>query len=113
MVAETVFSKIVSGEIPVEKVYEDDVCLAFQDIAPVAPVHILLIPRIPLTSLGHASSEHAALLGHLMLKAGELGTRLAPGGFRVVANTGRDGGQTVDHFHLHILGGRPMHWPPG
>ena len=101
------------GEIPVDKLYEDDVCIAFRDIAPVAPVHVLLIPKADVASLGHTSHEHAAMLGHLLLKAGELGRELCPGGFRIVANTGADGGQTVDHLHLNILGGRAMTWPPG
>ena len=110
---ETIFSKIIDGEIPAQKVYEDEVCLAFLDIAPAAPVHVLLIPKMAVASLGHTSKEHEAMLGHLLLKAGELGKQFAPEGFRVVANTGTDGGQTVDHLHLHILGGRQMSWPPG
>ena len=113
MSSDTIFGKIVRGEIPVNKIYEDDVCLAFHDIAPVAPVHVLIIPKVAVASLGHTSLEHAEMLGHLLQKAGELGQQLCPGGFRVVANTGADGGQTVDHLHLHLLGGRHMGWPPG
>jgi len=113
MSTDTIFGKIVRGEIPVEKIYEDDICLAFQDIAPAAPVHVLVIPKAAVASLGHVSGQHAHMLGHLLLKAGELGQRLCPNGFRIVANTGTDGGQTVDHLHLHLLGGRHMAWPPG
>lgn len=113
MSSDTIFGKIVRGEILVEAVYEDDVCLAFRDIAPAAPVHLLLIPKEAVASLGHVSAEHAVMLGHLLLKAGELGQKLCPDGFRVVANTGADGGQTVGHLHLHVLGGRHMGWPPG
>ncbi len=110
---DTIFGKIVRGEIPCNKVYEDEVCLAFHDISPVAPVHVLVIPKEPVQSLGHISADHATMLGHLLQKAGEIGQELCPDGFRVVANTGRDGGQTVDHLHLHVLGGRHMSWPPG
>ena len=113
MGTDTIFGRIVRGEIPVDKIYEDDVCLAFRDIAPAAPVHVLVIPKAPVASLGHVSAQHAAMLGELLLKAGEIGQRLCPEGFRVVANTGAEGGQTVDHLHLHVLGGRHMAWPPG
>ena len=113
MSSDTIFGKIIRGEIPVNKIYEDEICLAFHDIAPVAPVHVLLIPKVAVASLGHTSQEHAVMLGHLLQKAGELGQQLCPGGFRIVANTGADGGQTVDHLHLHLLGGRHMGWPPG
>ena len=111
--ADTVFDKIVRGEIPVDRIYEDDICLAFRDIAPIAPVHFLLIPKVAIASLAETSPQHTEMLGHLLAKAGELGRQLAPEGFRVVINTGGDGGQTVDHLHLHILGGRRMTWPPG
>ena len=113
MSTDTIFGKILRGEIPCNKVYEDDLCLAFYDVAPVAPVHVLVIPKQAVHSLGHISADHAQMLGHLLQKAGELGQRLCPDGFRVVVNTGADGGQTVDHLHLHILGGRHMGWPPG
>ena len=103
MSTDTIFGKIIRGEIPVNRVYEDEVCLAFYDIAPAAPVHVLVIPKTAVASLGHTSQDHAEMLGHLLQKAG----------FRLVVNTGADGGQTVDHLHLHILGGRPMSWPPG
>lgn len=109
----TIFARIVRGEVPCSKVYEDDICLAFHDVAPVAPVHVLIIPKEPVESLGHIDGSHEAMLGHLLRKAGEIGTQLCPDGFRVVTNTGADGGQTVAHLHLHILGGRAMAWPPG
>ena len=110
---ETIFWRIVRGDIFVERVYEDEVCLAFRDIAPVAPVHLLVIPKAAVESLGHVSAQNDAMLGHLLRVAGELGQRYCPEGFRVVANSGADGGQTVNHLHLHVLGGRPMAWPPG
>ena len=110
---DNIFSRILRGEIPARRVYEDDLCLAFHDIAPVAPVHVILIPKLDVASLAAVGDEHTAMLGHLLLKAGELGRQLAPEGFRIVANTGADGGQTVEHLHLHILGGRAMGWPPG
>ncbi|MGC1782330.1 MAG: histidine triad nucleotide-binding protein [Acidobacteriaceae bacterium] len=108
------FCKIASGEIPVKKVYEDESCIAFTDIHPQAPVHFLVIPRRHIASLAHATAEDKDLLGHLLARATEIAAaqKLAKG-YRVVMNTGPDGGQTVDHLHLHVLGGRAMHWPPG
>ncbi|MCB1735528.1 MAG: histidine triad nucleotide-binding protein [Gammaproteobacteria bacterium] len=112
--SDTIFSKIIAREIPADIVYEDDVCLAFRDIAPKAPVHVLLIPKQPLTTLGEAISRDAAMLGHLMLKAGEIARQEGCGdAFRVVVNNGRGAGQEVFHLHLHILGGRELGWPPG
>ena len=109
-----VFCKIAEGTIPAKKLYEDDEVLAFADVAPQAPVHILVIPRQHVVSLGHTAREDAPLLGRLLTAAAELGSREGQGnGFRIVINTGRDGGQTVSHLHLHVLGGRAMHWPPG
>ncbi len=113
MPASTIFSRIIAGEIPCRKVFEDDVCLAFHDVAPVAPVHILVIPKRPIPSLAHVEPADAATLGHLLRRAAEIGKEHAPGGFRVVINSGADAGQTVDHLHLHVLGGRQMTWPPG
>ena len=113
MSSTTIFGRILSGEIPCNKVYEDDVCLAFHDVNPVAPVHILVIPKRDLASLAHVEEDDAATLGHLLQRAAEIGKEQAPDGFRVVVNTGSDGGQTVDHLHLHVLGGRAMVWPPG
>ena len=111
----TLFQKIADKEIPAAIVYEDDLCVAFRDVAPVAPVHILLVPRKPLRDIAAAGSEDAALLGHLMLKVGEIARAegLAEGGFRTVMNTGAEAGQTVPHLHVHIIGGRSLQWPPG
>lgn len=96
-------------------VYEDELCVAFRDITPVAPVHVLLVPRKPIPSIEAAAAEDAALLAHLMLKVGEIARAegLAESGFRTVMNTGADAGQTVPHLHIHIIGGRSMQWPPG
>lgn len=111
----TLFEKIAAREIPATIVYEDDLAVAFQDIRPQAPVHILLVPRRPLPRVAEAGPEHQALLGHLLLKAAEVARQagLGESGFRLVINNGRDGGETVPHLHVHILGGRPLGWPPG
>ncbi len=113
--AETIFSKIVRKEIPAKIVHEDDSCLAFHDVAPKAPVHVLVIPKKPIESLVQLTSDDAELLGHMWMVipkiAKELG--LVDSGYRVVVNCGRDGGQSVDHLHFHILGGRTLNWPPG
>lgn len=111
----TLFQKIADKEIPSAMVYEDGLCVAFRDITPVAPVHVLLVPRKPIPSIEAATAEDAALLGHLMLKVGEIARAegLAEGGFRTVLNTGADAGQTVPHLHIHIIGGRSLQWPPG
>lgn len=109
----TIFGRILAGEIPCNKVYEDDLCLAFHDVSPQAPVHILVIPKREIPSLLHVEQTDDAILGHLLHRAAVIGKQFAPGGFRVVINSGPDGGQTVDHLHLHVLGGRAMHWPPG
>jgi histidine triad (HIT) family protein len=112
--SETIFSKIIRREIPADIVYEDDLALAFKDITPQAPVHILIIPKKPLPQLAAAESEDHALMGHLLLTVKHVAKLVGlENGYRVVINNGADGGQTVDHLHLHILGGRPMHWPPG
>jgi histidine triad (HIT) family protein len=112
--SETIFSKIIRKEIPADIVYEDDLTIAFRDIAPQAPVHILVIPKKPLPQLAAAESEDHALMGHLLLTAKRVAQQLGlDNGYRLVINNGVDGGQTVDHLHLHILGGRPMMWPPG
>jgi histidine triad (HIT) family protein len=111
---ETIFSKIIKGEIPANIVYEDDLALAFRDITPQAPVHILVIPKKPIPKLADAESQDQALLGHLLLIVKRVAEQEGlANGYRVVINTGADGGQTVYHMHLHILGGRPMGWPPG
>jgi histidine triad (HIT) family protein len=111
---ETVFSKIIRREIPADIVYEDELVLAFKDIAPQAPVHIVLIPKKPIPKLADATPEDHALMGHLLLKVKQIADEAGlDNGFRVVINNGEDGGQTVYHLHIHILGGRPMQWPPG
>jgi histidine triad (HIT) family protein len=111
---ETIFSKIIKGKIPANIVYEDDLALAFRDITPQAPVHILVIPKKPIPKLADAESQDQALLGHLLLIVKHVAEQEGlANGYRVVINTGADGGQTVYHMHLHILGGRPMDWPPG
>lgn len=108
------FCKIVSGAIPATRLYEDEHRLAFADIHPQAPVHILIIPRRHIASLAHALPGDTALLGQLLATAGDIARAQNLGnGYRLVINTGPDGGQTVDHLHLHLLGGRHMHWPPG
>ncbi|ABA20441.1 Histidine triad (HIT) protein [Trichormus variabilis ATCC 29413] len=111
---ETIFSKIIRREIPANIVYEDDLALAFTDVHPQAPVHILVIPKQPLAKLSDADSHDHALLGHLLLTAKRVAQKAGlENGYRVVINNGNDGGQTVYHLHLHILGGRLMAWPPG
>jgi histidine triad (HIT) family protein len=111
---ETIFSKIIRKEIPANIVYEDDLALAFTDVNPQAPVHILVIPKKPIVSLATAEPEDAALLGHLLLTVQKVAAEAGlENGYRVVMNTGADGGQTVYHLHIHILGRRPMSWPPG
>ena len=113
------FCKIVAGEIPVTRLYEDEHTLAFPDINPQAPTHILIIPKNHLASHAHATQDDTAILGQLLHTAGEvaraqnLGLTQNGGGYRLVINTGPDGGQTVDHLHVHLLGGRHMTWPPG
>jgi histidine triad (HIT) family protein len=114
MADDCLFCKIARAEIPVKRVYEDDLCLCFPDLHPQAPTHLLLIPRKHIASHAHATNEDAALLGHLMATAGDIATSQGlSGGYRLVMNTGVDGGQSVDHIHLHLLGGRRMSWPPG
>jgi histidine triad (HIT) family protein len=111
---ETIFSKIISREIPADIVYEDELALAFRDVNPQAPVHILVIPKKPIPKLADADSGDNALMGHLLLTVKLIAEQLGlTNGYRVVINNGNDGGQTVDHLHLHILGGRHMKWPPG
>lgn len=111
----TLFQKIADKEIPAAIVYEDELCVAFRDIAPAAPEHVLLVPRKPLRDIAAATPEDAALLAHLILKVGDIARELGltHSGFRTVMNTGDDAGQTVPHLHIHIIGGRSMQWPPG
>lgn len=111
----TLFEKIIAREIPAEIIYEDDLCLAFRDISPQAPVHVLLIPKKPIPRVGEATEEDQDLLGHLLLKVGVVAEQLGltDTGFRIAVNHGKDGGETVPHMHIHLLGGRPLTWPPG
>ena len=111
---ETLFTKIIEREIPADIVYEDEKCLAFKDINPQAPVHVLLIPKVIIPKLCDADSEQQSLMGHLLLKVGDVARSLGIGDdFRVVVNNGAGACQTVFHLHLHILGGRKFTWPPG
>jgi histidine triad (HIT) family protein len=107
------FCSIVEGKIPAKKIFEDKVSIAFEDIHPQAPTHFLVIPKQHIDSLAQATESEKEMLGHLTLVATELATKTVSKGFRIVVNTGAEGGQTVDHLHLHVLGGRAMHWPPG
>jgi histidine triad (HIT) family protein len=110
----TIFQRIIDRELPADIVFEDEQCLAFRDVNPQAPEHVLVIPKQPIRSLSHAEDEDASLLGHLLLVVRDLARELGlDDGFRVVVNTGPDGGQTVEHLHLHLMGRRPMRWPPG
>ncbi|MEY3032699.1 MAG: hypothetical protein RLZZ622_1174 [Planctomycetota bacterium] len=112
--AETIFAKIIRREIPAKIEYEDDRCLAFHDVAPQAPVHLLVIPKEPISSLAAVSDDDSPLLGHLVRVATQLAVQLdLTNGYRLVVNCGPDGGQSVDHLHIHLLGGRPLGWPPG
>ncbi len=110
-----IFCRIGRGEIPADLVHDEDDLLAFRDIDPKAPTHILIIPRKHIVSVGAMDDGDETIAGRLMLAARDIAQRehLADSGFRIVANTGKDGGQSVDHLHLHLLGGRVMRWPPG
>ena len=109
----TIFRKIIDGEIPSDKVYEDDEVLAFRDINPAAPVHILVIPKKEIVNLYDADEEDAELLGKLMLAARRVAVSQGLQDFRLVANNGAGAGQSVFHLHLHVIGGRQLSWPPG
>ena len=113
--ADTIFGKIATGEIAADLVYEDDDLVAFRDLHPQAPTHILVIPRKPIPSLDQAGDDDALLLGRLMLAAAEIARRegIAEHGYRTVINCNAGGGQTVYHLHIHLIGGRPLQWPPG
>ena len=111
----TIFKKIIDKELPATIVYEDELCLAFRDIHPQAPTHILLVPKKEIPSMAEVRPDDQEILGHLMVKAAEIAARqgLDEDGYRIVVNTRAFGGQTVNHLHLHVLGGRPLSWPPG
>ena len=114
MNTDCLFCKILAGEIPANRVYEDEFCIAFPDINPQAPTHLLVIPKEHIASQAKAVADHKSLLGHLMAATANLArSQKLEKGYRVVINTGDDGGQTVQHLHLHLLGGRHMKWPPG
>jgi histidine triad (HIT) family protein len=110
----TIFKRIIDKEIPADIIYEDDVCLAFRDIAPQAPTHVLVIPKKEIASIDSLADEDQALIGQLYLVIRNLARQLGlASGYRVVVNCGSDGGQAVDHLHFHLLGGRQLKWPPG
>jgi histidine triad (HIT) family protein len=112
--SETIFDKIISKEIPAEIVYEDEICLAFKDANPQAPIHILIIPKKSIAKVADAETEDQNILGHLLLKASEIAEMLGvKDAFRLVINNGERAGQTVFHLHIHLLAGRPLNWPPG
>ncbi|MEE3234026.1 MAG: histidine triad nucleotide-binding protein [Candidatus Latescibacterota bacterium] len=111
---ETIFSQIIRREIPADIVYEDDLCLGFRDTNPQAPIHILIIPKDPITGLSTVKGENNNLLGHLLLMAKKIATNegIGTSGYRIVINSGPDGGQTVEHLHIHLIGGTRLGWPP-
>ncbi len=113
--SKTLFEKIIAREIPADIVYEDDLVLAFRDIKPKAPAHVLIIPKKPIPRIAEAKPEDQPVLGYLLLKAAEVAGKLGLGrsGFRLVFNNGPDAGEAVPHLHCHILGGRQLGWPPG
>ena len=113
--SKTLFEKIIAREIPASIVYEDDRVLAFKDINPGAPMHVLIVPKKPIPRIAEARAEDQEVLGHLLLKAAEVARQLGltQGGYRLVINNGPDAGESVPHLHLHILGGRRLAWPPG
>jgi histidine triad (HIT) family protein len=110
----TLFERICDREIPAQIVFEDDQVVAFRDINPKAPTHVLIVPRRAIPRIGEAAESDAALLGHLLLKAAEVARQLGlANGYRLVFNNGKDGGEAVPHLHCHLLGGRELSWPPG
>jgi histidine triad (HIT) family protein len=112
--SKTLFEKIIAREIPAAIVYEDELVLAIRDINPQAPVHVLIFPKKVVSRIGEAKADDRKLLGHILLKAAEVAKKLdLKSGYRLVINNGADGGETVPHLHVHILGGRHMAWPPG
>lgn len=112
--AKTLFQRIADGEIPAKLVHQDDRCVAFHDIAPQAPTHILVVPRDPIPRIAETAPGQAELVGHLLLVAARVAADQGlRDGYRLVVNNGRHGGETVPHLHVHLLGGRPLDWPPG
>lgn len=110
-----IFCKIIKGEIPCEKVYEDDIVLSFKDISPGAPSHILIIPKKHISSLNELTDEDSKIVAHVFVVLKEIVKKLGIDntGYRIVSNCGEDGGQSVPHVHFHVLGGRTLQWPPG
>ena len=113
MTEKTIFAKIIDRELPADIVYEDNRCLAFRDINPAAPTHVLVIPKKPIDRVENMSSGDEELLGHLVYVSTQIAKKEDLGGYRLVINNGEEAGQSVFHVHLHLLGGRPMEWPPG
>ena len=110
----TIFAKIIAREIPAEIIYEDEICIAFRDIAPKAPTHVLIIPKKPIASLADLTDEDQAIVGRCVVVASVVARQeLLSDGYRLVVNCGSDGGQEVPHLHFHLMGGRKMTWPPG
>ena len=111
---DTLFTKIINREIPADIIYEDDMCIAFRDIAPQAPLHVLLVPKQVITKLSESSQQQQALLGHLLLTAPKIAAQEGyANAFRLVINNGAEAGQSVFHLHIHIIAGRDLSWPPG
>ena len=114
MAEKTIFQRIIDKEIPAKIIFEDDQCVAFHDIAAQAPIHVLIIPKRPIVSIATIADGDAELVAHMWIVIRDLARQLKlDRGYRVVVNCGRDGGQSVDHLHFHLLGGRQMNWPPG
>lgn len=114
MSEKTIFKRIIDGEIPADIVHDDEHCLAFRDVAPQAPTHVLIIPKKEIPSVDALTQDDAQLMGHLWMVIRQIASDQKLGdGYRVVVNCGAEGGQTVDHLHFHLLGGRPLNWPPG
>ena len=110
----TIFQKIISGDIPADILHQDELCIVIRDIEPQAPVHFLVIPKKVISRVGDADQEDQLILGHLLLVAGQIAKQEGlSAGFRVVINHGQNGGETVPHLHVHVMGGRQMQWPPG
>ncbi|MCC6713298.1 MAG: histidine triad nucleotide-binding protein [Candidatus Dadabacteria bacterium] len=111
----SIFTRIIKREIPAVIVYEDDLCISFRDIDPKAPQHILVVPKKEIKSMADVTEDDELILGHLLVKASEIAREqgISDSGYRIVINTNKEGGQTVGHVHLHLLGGRQMEWPPG
>jgi len=114
IIMSTIFEKIISGEIQADILYQDEICIVIRDIEPQAPVHFLVIPKKVIPRIGDALQEDKSSLGHLLLTAGKIAEQEnLSSGYRVVINHGKNGGETVPHLHVHVLGGRQMRWPPG